>query len=238
MSDIAPGDPLNNLPLFPDANLESGAMPWARRIQKELLALMRSTRRQINYLNNANKRTTATLSSQGRTLIQLAATQVELASIQDDQAQILIDVQKAVDASGRAISRLDALARSEYASSNAQFGNFTGFYTGTKPEVTITSPTGKLQLQFGGSLNGGSGYFVYTVIRNDTGEAFVNRDTVVEDPSRRVALSGGASFSPSGYNTIVISVPANVSLTVRCEVYAESTFVTFVGRSIFAQVAP
>lgn len=135
------------------------------------------------------------------------------------------------------VAVLLALANVQYAEMGAAT-NFSGYYTGAKASVNITSPTGRLEVGFGGSLNGGSGYFVYSIVESDSGSVVVDRDSVLNNPAQRVAVSGGSSFAPSGYKTIVRTVPVNRPLTVTLELNAQDSFVYFFGGSLLARVAP
>lgn len=112
----------------------------------------------------------------------------------------------------------------------------TGYYT-SPTSVALTAPSGRIEIQYGGSLNGGGGYFVFQVERVDDGTVLIARDTIRTDPAKRVAVTGGVSFSPSGYRLEAVDVPANVPVRVRLQIYAENTTTYFLGGSISARVS-
>jgi hypothetical protein len=84
-------------------------------------------------------------------------------------------------------------------------------------QVTITSPTGRIEVGYGGSANNGAAWFYYGV-RTVSGVVVVDQAAVITSAARRVAVTGGASFAPSGYRTQPVDVPLNtpVVVTVYC----------------------
>lgn len=114
---------------------------------------------------------------------------------------------------------------------------FTGYFGATMASVTLTSITGVIEIGFGGSLNGGDGYFVYSITDTTTGLPVVDRATVLANPAQRVAVSGGASFTPSGWKTVFVTVPAGDTLVVNLELNTASTGTFFYGGSIMAHTA-
>lgn len=132
---------------------------------------------------------------------------------------------------------LTALANVQYAEWTGGATGFSGWYPGTVASVNLTSPSGRIEIGFGGSLNGGNGYFCYSITGAQSG-VIVDRAVVQANPARRIAASGGASFTASGHNQLVETVPVDESLTVKVELYAADTFVYFFGAHIFARVAP
>jgi hypothetical protein len=71
-----------------------------------------------------------------------------------------------------------------------------------------------------------------------TGAAVVSRAPVLVSPAERVAVSGGASFAPSGWKTTVVDVPSGVPLTVSLELNANSASTYFFGGSILVRRLP
>jgi hypothetical protein len=110
-------------------------------------------------------------------------------------------------------------------------------YFGIGATVNITSKTGRIKLTYGGSLNSGQGYFVYSVTGAVSG-VIVAHATVQANPAQRVAVSGGASFSPSGFTTASVDVPPNEALVVRLELYSGLAGTYFLGGSISVDVVP
>jgi len=194
---------------FPQANLGTEATRWGADVERRILDAERDAARRKEGELNANK--------QGQSSMGLLSEQVR-----DLTAQV---------------ATLNALASVSYAETTTGVSGFTGFYSGSVPTVTVTSPTGRLEVGFGGSLNGGNGYFCYSITGATSGSV-VSRATVQANPARRVAVSGGAGFAPSGYKTVIETVPKDEGLTVKVEFYAEDNYVYFFGGSIMARVAP
>lgn len=126
--------------------------------------------------------------------------------------------------------------------SNASFSfgitGFSGWYPTSPASVIIDSITPRIEIGFGGALNGGDGYFCYSVVNSQTGSVVVARASVLTNPAERVAVSGGASFAPSGWKTTVVDVPSGVPLTVSLELNTGSTFTYFFGGSILVRRLP
>lgn len=133
------------------------------------------------------------------------------------------------------VNLLLALQQLQYAEFTSIVTGFTGFQASVS--VSLTCQTGRLRLEYGGSLNGGEGFFVYRITGASSG-LIVSETTVQANPARRVAVTGGASFTPSGNKTTVLNVPSNEVLTVQLYLNTQQTNTTFVGGSILAQVAP
>lgn len=124
---------------------------------------------------------------------------------------------------------------------NEWSGALTGF-TGWSPfapcEVYISSPTGRIEIGYGGALNGADGYFCYQIAQLSTSSTIVSRDSILNNPAQRVAVTGGASFAPSGWKTTLVEVPENEMLAVQCWVNSGSSFITVFGASLYARVSP
>ena len=194
---------------FPQANLGTEATRWGADVERRILDAERDAARRKEGELNANK--------QGQSSMGLLSEQVR-----DLTAQV---------------ATLNALASVSYAETTTGVSGFTGFYSSPVPTVIVTSSTGRLEVGFGGSLNGGNGYFCYSITGVTSGSV-VSRTTVQANPARRVAVSGGAAFAPSGYKTVIQTVPKDEGLTVKVEFYAENNYVYFFGGSIMARVAP
>jgi hypothetical protein len=139
---------------------------------------------------------------------------------------------QAVKTLTQAVETLYALQRVKQAKFTEPHSDFTGWRTAAK--VNITSLTGRLEVQYGGRLNGHHGYFCFSVV-SDHG-THVSRELMHADPAGPVAITGGTWFSPSGYKSEVVSVPADTPLTVSLELFAFSKFTYFFGGSILARV--
>jgi len=135
---------------------------------------------------------------------------------------------------------LNSYAVIEYAEFTNWITGFGGYYTGAVPTIKITTPTGRIRLGFGGAANGGDTRFLYSITGATSG-VIVGRDSILTNFARIVAVSGGASYTPSGYLQTVLTVPANEELTIRLELWVnppDAAYIAFAGGSISAQVAP
>lgn len=131
------------------------------------------------------------------------------------------------------VTQLQSVTAIEYAEFTSSVSSFTGWRDSVS--VNVTSESGRVEISFGGSLNGGSGYFCYQIEQN--GSMTVTRDSVQANPARRVAVTGGASFSPSGYSHQIVDVTPGIPATITLELYATDNFVTFFGGSLLARAA-
>lgn len=204
----------------PSSNLDPNVAPWGRWVTQELQAIQRERARQLLDDVNINKQ-------QNSTARLLAEQQAQLLAQQEVLAKQVADVENIV-------TTLTAASLVQY-SEMAEAFNFTGFYNGSRPALKVTTPTGRLEIGYGGSLNGGDGYFLYSIVNADTGIVYADRNVIFNSAPKRVAVTGGASFSPSGYKNVVVTVPPNVPLTVTLELYANNSFVYFVGGSLLVR---
>lgn len=115
--------------------------------------------------------------------------------------------------------------------------NFLGWYTGAVPTVQVSSPSGRIEIIFGGSGNGGGAIFCYQVTNAATGAIIVNRTSILNSNAKRVEVMGGASYTPSGFGFQVVTVPKNTPVSVSLQLYATDTFSTFAGGSIMARAS-
>lgn len=200
---------------FPQGNLPTDSMRWGRAVEAAINALERG----VSSLTNRGDNTSSSSSS---SLAKIGSQISELRAIQDDMKA----TQDTLVAAGR-------VAQSE---SQPNATVIPGFYEGSgRPEVTITSPSGKIDVQFGGSLNSGNGVFVISVVGLNTGTVYVNRDSMVNNYAQRLAMSGGANFTPSAYRSMVVNVSSSEPVRVRLEVNAFTNGLYFVGGSVLAR---
>jgi len=136
------------------------------------------------------------------------------------------------------IATLNAIADAQSAEFTFGITGFTGWYVASPASLFIESPTNRMEIGFGGSLNSGNGYFAYSVTTAPGGTTVVSRSTVLSNPAQRVAVSGGASFAPSGWKTVVIDVPEGKTLEVALHINTSSSSTYFFGGSIFARPLP
>lgn len=246
------------MPSRPPSNLPSPSLRWQRSIESDLENLLRSSAQQENTgsINNRGAknsmagamRAIAALQAQNAQIIaQNEAIAAQNTAIAQQQALIvqaqkdLVTQNAAIVAQNNTIQAQQALLtdvanvqQGSFVNANGITG-FTGFYTGTRPSVTLSTQSGRITLSFGGTLNSGNGVFAYGVTRNDTGATVVSRTSVQADYARRVAISGGASFTPSGFSSVVLTgLPRNVSLTIQLEMYAYTNTVYFYGGNVLA----
>ncbi|WGD36831.1 hypothetical protein [Lysinibacter sp. HNR] len=170
---------------------------------------------------------------------QLAGLRREIASGQEADgqqlAQSLKKLREQVAAQATVIETLTAIADSKYAEFTTHVGGFVGWADSVS--VALTSPTGRIEIHWGGALNGGEGYFCYSV-RGDRSGTIVSRESLLQNPARRVAVTGGASFAPSGSAAAIVDVPRGESLTVQLHLCSSLSFTTFFGGWVLARVAP
>ena len=133
------------------------------------------------------------------------------------------------------VATLQAMQRREYAEWVSWVTGSTGWYP-SPCSVLITSSTGRIEVGYGGSLNGGNGYFCYSVVRVSDGSVIVDRNVIQGSPAQRVAVTGGSSFTPSGWRTAPVDVPVDVQVRVALEIYGGSTATNFAGGAVSARV--
>lgn len=197
------------MPERPVNNLPPGSQPWAREIAGAIdAAQFDATRANMNN-KNAFKTINATLENLSKQVLKLA----EITNLLVEMSEV------------------------QYSEFTAGLTGFIGFTDSPlRPKVEITSSTGRIEISYGGTLNGGDCYFCYSIVSGAT--PIVTRANVLANPAQRVAISGGASFAPSGYRSMVLDVPKNELLTITLEMYADSNFAYFFGGSISARVVP
>lgn len=239
------------MPSRPPSNLPSPSLRWQRSIESDLENLLRSSAQQENTgsINNRGAknsmagamRAIAALQTQNAQIIEqnnaIQEQQGLIAQAQQDiinQNAAIVAQNNKIQAQQDLLSDVANVQQGSFVNANGITG-FTGFYTGTRPSVTLSTQTGRITLSFGGSMNSGNGVFAYGVTRNDTGATVVSRTSVQADYARRVALSGGASFTPSAFSSVVLTgLPRNVPLTIQLEMYAYTNTVYFYGGNVLA----
>lgn len=194
--------------VYPPRNLPTEAINWGREVEFEQNDARRRLEAIELTLRNNNKGNSSTMG--------LLASQV--ATIQNQ------------------VNLLTAIAYVQYAEFTTGMTGFAGFAV-SPVSVGIKSSTGRIEIGYGGSLNGGTGYFVYQIV-GETSGVVVSRIAVQANPAQRVAVSGGAAFAPSGFKNVIVEVPKDELLTVSLEIYATDAFTYFFGGSIQARVAP
>jgi len=204
------------MPVYPQPNLDPNAAPWGRSVNQRLLELEQSAGRKVLDDINVNKQQNSSARALAEQIKTLADTVTSLQEVTE---------------------KLRSVAVLNYVEFTTPLGDFSNWYPGTAASVDVTSITGRLELNYGGSLNGGSGYFVVSITDTETGDVVLSRETGLENPAQRVAVTGGASFSPSGYKTLIADVPTNTPLTVKLELNAQDNFTYFMGGSLLVRDA-
>lgn len=210
---------------YPPLNLDPKATPWGKAIQRELEALKTDFKRYKDSQGNAGRAGSSTMATLSGQVASLTQTTQQLTSVTTSLSGVT--------------TTLSAVANVQY----AEWVSSTGSTLGTSgwlvapASVRVTSPTGRLEVGFGGSLNSGNGTFAYQIVGDSSG-TIVNRTDVRNNMAQRASLSGGASFTPSIFNTVILSVPKNEPLTVTAQLYSESATTYFYGARILARVAP
>jgi hypothetical protein len=194
--------------IWPNTGMDRLTRPWTRKVEQGVDDIHADLDRLRTSMASDKKAQTAAFTRLGRSITDLQAANEVLLAMQ---------------------------ARA-YAEFTTSITGFTGYYNGALPSVDITSPTGRIEVSYGGSLNGGDGYFLYAITRLDTSATVVARTTIQGNPARRVAVSGGASFAPSGFFTAQVDVPRNVPLRIALHLNTGSSFTFFFGGSIAARV--
>lgn len=201
---------------WPDSGFSSQSQAWRRMAEKRVSGVEARADEAFVRAENANRGRESSARS-------LALRVQEIADLQSTQSV--------------AIDRLNELAVVEYLEFVEEIFGVDENWLPRKVQVEISTSTGRLEIEYGGAGNGGDMYFCYQVLNGST--VVVNRSTIQGNPARRVAVTGGASFAPSGARRqIATGLPRNVPLTVSLEIYTKSRFVTVFGGSIMARVAP
>lgn len=226
------------MPVYPQPNLGPNSAPWGRAVDKRLLDLETLVARKSLEDVNTNKQQNSTINSINRQITVIAQTAATANEAAANASAAASQAGEAAAQANTAVTRLNGIAQSWYNESTTGVST-TGFSTsGSRPSSNVSSPTGRIEVTFGGSLNSGQGYFLLTVVRNDTGAVIVDRAAMLQNPAQRIAIAGGASFAPSGYRSQIFNVPTNVSCLVRLEYYGDSTDTYFFGGSLLVKVSP
>lgn len=231
---------------FPAINLDPQATPNIRAMQQRIGSLEDEIRRYKQSQANSARASGSTLALLSTKVQQLQVLADELSTTTTGLTKTTSDLsittanltKTTADLKGVTdlLASFAEVAYDEW-SLNAGYTLGSVGWAASRVSVNITSPTGRLEIGYGGSVNSGNATFVYNVVGADSG-AIYGRDTVRANYARRVAVSGGASFIASGSSTVVVTVPKNERLTVTNQMYSESSTTYFFGAKIQARVAP
>lgn len=201
-------------PITEQSKLPSASMPWARQVSDTLNNLANKVNNFISDQTNKNRANNTNIQTLSSQVSGLATTQAALSAQQ-------------------ATLQAASTSASDSTSSGGTVSN-VGYYGGARPTVTIPVPTGRLEIQFGGSMNSGNAYFVFSAT-GESGAVYMTRDAMRDDVTKRLAISGGASFTPSTYATQVINVTPGDNVTVTLQFYAVTAGAYFAGGSLLVR---
>lgn len=198
--------------VYPPRDLPGKAEVWGRKVEEVSKALQKAQDQLSQLVSNSNRSTSGQLAVLAKQIETLTAQQQYLFSLQS--------LDTIEDVSSRLVGQ--------------------AAWMSNPPTLKVRSATGRIEIQYGGSGNNGSGYFGYQVVSSVLG-TIVSRTSVINNPAKRVAVSGGVSFAPSGFTTDVVEVPPDLLLDVSLEVYGVDTpsnSFYFIGGKLSVRTAP
>lgn len=224
---------------FPPINLDPRATPNIKAMQTRIGSLEDELRRYKQAQGNGANASTSTLALLSKKVQELQILAKDLSTTTSGLSTTTSNLTKATADLKVVTDLLASFAEVAYDEWSLNTGYTLGAvgWAASRVSVNITSPTGRLEIGYGGSVNSGNATFVYNVVSADSGTVY-GRDTVRANYARRVAVSGGASFIASGASTVVVNVPKGERLTVTNQMYSESATTYFFGAKIQARVAP
>lgn len=201
----------NAIDVYPPRDLPGRADNWGRRVEEVNKDLLARQVQIQQMVENGLRSTSGQLAVLSRQIDTLAS-----------QQEFLISLSRVVSGSFSDIRQV------------AQ-----GQWMPDPVEVTLSSPSGRIEITFGGSANNGGTVFAYQVVGATSGTV-ISRGSILTDLSKRVAVTGGATFYPSGFSTVIEQVPVNEALTISLHAYADNAFpdVYISGGRILVRVAP
>lgn len=197
--------------VYPPRDLPGRADNWGRRVEEVDRDLLDRQVQLRQSLDNGLRSTSGQLAVLARQIDALASQQEFLISLSKVESRSFSDIRQVAQ----------------------------GQWMPNPVEVTLSSPSGRIEITFGGSANNGGTVFAYQVVGSTSGTV-ISRGSILTDLSKRVAVTGGATFSPSGFATVIEQVPVNEILTISLHAYADNAFpdVYISGGRILARVAP
>lgn len=193
---------------MPQMNLPPESMQWGRAIESRVESVERN-------LNVAAQDSGNDATTQGGIMRSQAATIKRLSDT---------------------VAYLSSLASVQYAEFSTLVGGVAG-WTVVQASVQISTPTGRIGINFGGTANGGPVTYCYSITGPVSG-TIVTRDSVRSNYAQRVGVVGGVSYSPSAFRSAILQVPANELLTINLETYLQDAFTFALGGSIQVSVSP
>lgn len=198
--------------VYPPRDLPGKAEVWGRKVEEVSKNLQKAQDQLSQLVSNSNRSTSGQLAVLAKQIETLTAQQQYLVSLQT--------LDTVEDSNSRLVGRAAWMT--------------------APPGLKVRSNTGRIEIQYGGSGNNGSGYFGYQVSSPSLG-VIVSRASVINNPAKRVAISGGVSFAPSGFTTDVVEVPPELLLDVTLEVFGADIAVNdfyFIGGKLSVRTAP
>jgi hypothetical protein len=158
-----------------------------------------------------------------------------------DTATSLAMVNSSITQLNQRVKVLSAQAVQYYSANNSTYASaqngVAAWITASRPSVQMSTPTGRIKIGFGVAVNNGNGIAGYSIVDANTGAVYVDKSTFVGDQSRSIYLSGGASFTPTGFKQAIVTVPANTLLTITVEMYCSDGYAFFFSPNLLVEVA-
>lgn len=137
---------------------------------------------------------------------------------------------------------LSAQAVQYYSSNNTTYAppgaaGVAAWVTAARPSVQLSSPTGRIKISFGVAVNNGNGIAGYSVVDSNTGAVYVDKTSFLGNQAASIYLSGGASFTPTGFKALIVTVPQDTAITVTLEMYCSDGFAYFFSPNLLVEVA-
>lgn len=137
---------------------------------------------------------------------------------------------------------LSAQAVQYYSANNSTYAppgaaGTAAWVTAARPSVQVSTPTGRLKISFGVAVNNGNGIAGYSIVDANTSAVYVDKSSFVGNQASSIYLSGGASFTPTGFKVLIVTVPANTLLTITHEMYCSDGYAYFFSPNLLVEVA-
>lgn len=157
----------------------------------------------------------------------------DLGKAMDDIDRLSVNTAGALQAAGAAVTATKKFGSAADLIRSTWSNDITvgvGWSTnGYLPKGFITSPTGRIEINFGGAIRNGSARICFTVTR--AGSPVVDREAVRIDFARCLAITGGATFPASAHRVEIVDVGTE-EVYVQIEAYGEAAGVVLSGASL------
>lgn len=137
---------------------------------------------------------------------------------------------------------LSAQAIQYYSSNNNTYAPPTpgtaAWITASRPSVQLSTPTGHLKISFGVAVNNGNGIAGFSIVDANTGVVYVDKTSFLGNQATSIYLSGGASFTPTGFKVLInTTIPPNTLVNVTHEMYCSDGNAYFFSPNLLVEVA-